>query len=98
MIGLRVLLPMVTHKSIGLGNVFNVLHAAYHYCRFMIGHSHGRIGICMEEHTCEAKVPHIKRTCGKKWELTGDKVAVPAHKDDEFVDLSDGVRVIGVWC
>ena len=31
----------------------------------MIGHNLGRKGICMEENTCGAKLPH-KRTCGEQ--------------------------------
>ena len=62
-----------------LSNVTNVLpyaqgsdlrwtysNVTYHYCRFMIGHSLGRMGIYMEEHTCEAELPHINEKYKRK--------------------------------
>ena len=39
----------------------------------MIGHSLGRMGICMEEHTCEAKLPHINGNVVRKEEISGGK-------------------------
>ena len=52
------------HTSISLSNMSNILPYAQgidllYYCRFMIGHSLVRMGMCMHEHTCEAKLPHI---------------------------------------
>ena len=48
-----------------------------HYCRLMIGHGLGRIGICMEEHTCEARLPHINGNVVRKREMSGAKGLVP---------------------
>ena len=82
-------LPHSLHSSLSLGNIFNILPCAqgsdlswtcsnvtYHYCWFMIGHSLGRMGIRMEEHTCEAKLPHINGNVERKVDLSGRKVAV----------------------
>ena len=73
------LIQRIQHHCISLGNIFNILpyaqgsdlsctysNVAYHYCRFMIGHSLWRIGMCMEEHTCEARLPHINGNVVRK--------------------------------
>ena len=39
----------------------------------MIGHSLGLMGICMEEHTCAARLPHINRNVVRKQEISGFK-------------------------
>ena len=46
----------------------------------MIGHSLGRMGICMEEHTCEAKLPYINGNVVRKQEVPGTKALVPGRQ------------------
>ena len=41
----------------------------------MIGHSLGRMGICMGQHTCAAKLTHINGNVGLQHGITGDKIA-----------------------
>ena len=36
------------------------------YCRFMIGHSLGHMGTCMEDHACESELPHKNGNGGIK--------------------------------
>ena len=43
----------------------------------MIGHSLGRMGICMEEHTCEAILPHITEMWSENWKYIS---GVPTQK------------------
>ena len=43
----------------------------------------------MEEHTCEAKLPHIKRKCGKKIKNIGTKTAY--RVDERTVVVVDDV-------
>ena len=39
----------------------------------MIGHRLGRMGMYMEEHTCEWRLPHIYGNVVRKWEISGGK-------------------------
>ena len=41
-------------------------------------------GICMEENTCEAKLPDIKRDCGKQIEHIGERLLVPRASGDHW--------------
>ena len=45
----------------------------------MIGHSLGRMGICMEEHTCEAKLPLINGDVARN--LFGLTSVITVHRD-----------------
>ena len=47
----------------------------------MIGHSLGRIGICMEEHTCEAIIPHINGNVVRKYVISWGKGATVPFGD-----------------
>ena len=63
--------PLWPYHAQGSGLSWTYSNVTYHDCRCMIGHSLGRMGICMDEQTCEAKLPHINRKCGKKSEEIG---------------------------
>ena len=59
-------IPNILPYAQGSGLSRTYSNVAYHSCRFMLGHSLGRIGMCMEEHACEAILPHINGNVASK--------------------------------